>query len=184
MVQIVIDLDNLEDTIERIYEQYYLDVYKFLVSFTGNQSDAEDLTQDVFIRVLKSLPKFNEHYKLKTWVLSIAKHTAIDHFRKKKFYSLFEDNFFKQLLSKEKQPDEIAENLEKRTEINTALTTLKPQYRMVFILRGVNEYSIKETAEIMDWSEAKVKVTYHRALKKLKEELMGKSKGVLENANC
>ena len=49
----------------------------------GNQNDAEDLTQEVFIRVLKSLPKFNSDYPLNTWILSIAKHVAIDHYRKR-----------------------------------------------------------------------------------------------------
>jgi len=80
----LIDSNNLESRIVEIYNLYYLDVYRFLVCFSGNQNDAEDLTQEVFIRVLKSLTNFNGKYNLKTWIFSIAKHVAVDHYRKKK----------------------------------------------------------------------------------------------------
>ena len=49
----LLDLEKLDEAIERIYELYYLDVYKFLICFTGNQNDAEDLTQEVFMRSVK-----------------------------------------------------------------------------------------------------------------------------------
>ena len=64
----MIDSNNLESRIVEIYNLYYLDVYRFLVCFTGNQNDAEDLTQEVFIRVLKGLSNFNGNYHLKTWI--------------------------------------------------------------------------------------------------------------------
>lgn len=81
------NFENLEDRIIEIYRQHYLDVYRFLICFTGNQNDAEDLTQDVFIRVLNNLSNFNTG-NLKTWIFSIAKHVAIDHYRKKRFISI------------------------------------------------------------------------------------------------
>ncbi|WP_281349683.1 RNA polymerase sigma factor [Ornithinibacillus caprae] len=79
----MLDIDNLEECIRSIYNDYYLDVYRFLISFTGDRNDAEDLTQEVFIRVLNSLENYNTDTKLKTWIFSIAKHVAIDHYRKK-----------------------------------------------------------------------------------------------------
>ena len=83
----MIDLKNLESSIVVIYKEHYLDVYRFLVCFSGNQNDAEDMTQEVFIRLLKNLPNFNREHNLKTWIFSIAKHVAVDHYRKKKFAS-------------------------------------------------------------------------------------------------
>lgn len=59
------DLANLEDRISDIYYNYYSDVYRFLICFSGNKSDAEDMTQEVFIRILKSLPTLNKKTKLK-----------------------------------------------------------------------------------------------------------------------
>lgn len=79
------DLERLEESISKIYRHYYLDVYRFLICFSGNQNDAEDLTQEVFIRVLNNLANFNGG-NLKTWIFSIAKHTAIDHYRKKDLF--------------------------------------------------------------------------------------------------
>ncbi|GKU80794.1 RNA polymerase sigma factor [Niallia sp. NCCP-28] len=167
----MIDLKNLESSIVAIYKNHYLDVYRFLVCFTGNQNDAEDLTQEVFIRVLKSLPSFNGENNLKTWIFSIAKHTAVDHYRKKRFYSIFKDGFFKQLESKEKKPDEEMEMNAMKKMVHESVAKLKPNYRAVVILRGINEFSIKETSAILQCSESKVKVDYHRALKDLKRKL-------------
>lgn len=81
----LIDLNDLESSIVEVYNDYYLDVFRFLVCFTGNQNDAEDLTQEVFIRLLKNLNHFKSEYNLKTWIFSIAKHVAVDHYRKRSF---------------------------------------------------------------------------------------------------
>lgn len=165
------DLKNLESSIVVIYNDHYLDVYRFLVCFTGNQNDAEDLTQEVFIRVLKALPNFNSGTNLKTWIFSIAKHAAIDHYRKKRFASIFKDGFFKQLESNDKKPDEAFEMTEMKRIVHDAISKLKPNYRAVVILRGINEFPIRETSEILQCSQSKVKVDYHRALKDLKRKL-------------
>lgn len=63
----MLDFENLEDKIIETYNQYYLDVYRFLICFTGNQNDAEDLTQEVFIRVLNNFSDAR-HGNLKTWI--------------------------------------------------------------------------------------------------------------------
>lgn len=60
-----------------------------------------------------------------------------------------------------------------------ALLTLKPDYRNVVILRGLKEFSIKETAEVLNWKESKVKTDYHRAIKLLKESLSKSNEGVV-----
>lgn len=174
---------NYEESIEEIYDTYYKDVYHFLIHFIGNRYDAEDLTQEVFIRVLKSLQRYNSQSSMKTWILSISKHVAIDYLRRKKFYSLFKDGFFNGLHSPEKGPMEMLEAKNKSEFIQVAISSLKPSYRAILILRGINEFSIKETAEILNCSEAKVKVNYHRALKKLQEKLKFQGEEALENAN-
>ncbi|PAE25600.1 RNA polymerase sigma factor [Bacillus sp. 7894-2] len=178
----MIDLKNLESSIVIIYNEHYLDVYRFLVCFSGNQNDAEDMTQEVFIRVLKNLPNFNSGNNLKTWIFSIAKHVAVDHYRKKKFASVFKDGFFKQLESDDNKPDEEFEINEIKQIVHEAISKLKPKHRAVVILRGINEFSIKETSEILQCSESKVKVDFHRALKDLKRKLNIDAEEVLTNA--
>lgn len=167
----MVDRGHLEGKIEQIYEQHYKDVYRFLICFTGSQNDAEDLTQEVFIQVLKSLNKYNNQYRLKTWILTIARNVAVDHFRRQKFYSIFKDSFFARIVAKDHNPDELLETKEQKEVVHKAIANLKPNYRAVLILRGINEFSIKETAEILNCSEGKIKVDYFRALKKLKETL-------------
>lgn len=175
------DRKDLESNIGEIYRNHYLDVFRFLICFSGSQNDAEDLTQEVFIRVLKNLPNFKDGRNLKTWIFSIAKHVAVDHYRKKKFIAIFKDGFFTQLESKDKQPDEELEVTEMERLVHEAIARLKPKYRAVVILRGINECSIKETSEILQCSESKVKVDYHRALKDLKRKLNIEVEGVLTN---
>lgn len=177
------DNENLEGEIDFIYNSHYLEVYRFLICFSGNQNDAEDLTQEVFIRVLNNLSNSNNIVNLKTWIFSIAKHVAIDHFRKKRFSSLFTDGFFKHIVSTEKQPNELLEQNEMKRLVHDAISKLKPSYRAVVILRGINEFSIKETSEILQCSESKVKVDYHRALKELKQKLKLDVEEVIGNAN-
>ncbi len=179
----MLDADNLEDRIIEIYRDHYLDVYRFIICFSGNQNDSEDMTQEVFIRVLKNLSKFNHTVSLKTWIFSIAKHVAIDHYRKTKFISTIKDGFFKQLRSNEKNPNEVAEQNEMKNYVQDAISKVKPNYRAVLLLRSINEFSIKETAEILECSESKVKVDYHRALKELDRKLTLNSREVIGNEN-
>ncbi len=178
----MINVKDIESSIVVIYNKHNLDVYRFLICFSGNQNDAEDLTQEVFIRVLKDLPNFNCTNNLKTWIFSIAKHVAIDHYRKRKFATIFREGFFKQLESNNKKPDEEYEINEMKELVHDAISKLKPSYRAVVILRGINEFSIRETSEILKCSESKVKVDYHRALKTLKNKLHFATEEVLTNA--
>ncbi|MGE7837431.1 RNA polymerase sigma factor [Viridibacillus arvi] len=174
--------ENLEDSIIDIYNHHYLDVYRFLICFSGNQNDAEDMTQEVFLRVLNNLPSLNRINNLKTWIFSIAKHVAIDHYRKKKFATLFTEGFFLQFKSNDTEPNELVAQSELKKSVHLAISKLKPNFRTVVILRGINELSIKETAEILQCSESKVKVDYHRALKELKNKLNSDIEEVFINA--
>ncbi|WP_240633074.1 RNA polymerase sigma factor [Paenibacillus montanisoli] len=131
----------------------------------------------MFIQVMKSIASFNRAFQLRTWILSIAKHVAIDHYRRKKFYFLFKENFLIHMVSKSGLPQESLENKETRRMIQESLAKLKTKYRLVFILRAINELSIKETAVILNCSESKVKVDYHRALGMLQKKLAKRLKG-------
>ncbi|MFI8684856.1 RNA polymerase sigma factor [Rossellomorea sp. NPDC077527] len=178
----MVDAEELEVTISKLYQEHYLDVYKFLICFSGNRNDAEDLTQEVFIRVLHHFSRYNHQSSIKTWILSIAKHVAIDHYRKKKFVSIFKEGFFKRLVAPGRQPIEELEEKELQAKVHDAIARLKPEYRSIVILRGINELSVKETSDILQCSQSKVKVSYHRALKELKKKLNVEAEEVLRHA--
>ncbi|AKF92786.1 RNA polymerase sigma factor [Brevibacillus laterosporus] len=155
--------------IREIYRLYAKEVYQYLYYFTGNRNDAEDLTQEVFLRVIKSLSRFEQRSSMKTWILHIARYVAIDEYRKNRLQTVFGGTLLKLLPSSVGLPEKELQDKEQRTHFEQAMLSLKPKYRNVIILRGIREYSVKETADILGCSEAKVKVDFHRAMKMLRE---------------
>ncbi|MEJ8547892.1 RNA polymerase sigma factor [Brevibacillus borstelensis] len=171
--------DDLEQRIRTIYQTYYEDVYTFLYYFTGRREDAEDMAQEVFTRLLKALPRYDGRVSMKTWLFSIARYAAIDQYRKQKWFNLFSTNQFDDMRSRDGLPEEELETKEEMRMVKEALQKLKPHYRMIVIVRGIKDYSIKETAELLNISEAKVRLDYHRALKMLQKYLGEEEGGVI-----
>jgi RNA polymerase sigma-70 factor, ECF subfamily len=172
-------LSDRNEIIHELYEQHFDDVYHYLLYFTNSKSEAEDLTQDTFIKVLKSYDSFRQQSSLKTWILSIARRTAIDHYRKKKMISILPSLLTDMRKSEDYIPEEVMVHNHDWGVLQKALIQLKPDYRNVIILRGLKEYTIKETAEVLGWKESKVKVDYHRAIKLLKKYVNNSNEGVV-----
>lgn len=169
-------MDGKQLDINGIYNLYYRDVYHFALYFTNNKQEAEDITQETFIKIMKSIGGLKNPDKVKTWILSITKNTAMDLHRKRKFINLFPEWTFE----KDKDlntPEDLLIQKGDWTELQNALLKLKHQYRTVVILRGLKELSIRETAEILGCSETKVRVDYHRALQHLKKQMLSNEEG-------
>ncbi|MDP4084989.1 MAG: sigma-70 family RNA polymerase sigma factor [Bacillota bacterium] len=174
-------MDITEQTLEGLFHDYSTLIYRFLVLMVNSREEAEDLTQEVFIRAYKGLPNFKGESSYKTWLYTIARNIAYDHCRKKKTL-----HFFKGLAHLEKNepvPEEILAKKEQTQYLYKALVELKLSYREIIILRKIKGYQINETAEILGWSEAKVKTTLHRALNALKNELLKKGLNSDDQAN-
>ncbi|MCC8434938.1 RNA polymerase sigma factor [Brevibacillus sp. M2.1A] len=172
--------EEMKHQVMTIYERHYHDVYQFLLYFAGSQNDAEDLTQEVFLRVIRSLERFEERSDVKTWLFAIAKHTAMNYYRKRKWQKLLSGDWLSVVMpASEGNPAQEAESREDEQELIDAIKGLPPHHRMVVILRGIKEYSVKETAEILGCSESNVKTTMHRALKLLHGKLSHTKKGEL-----
>lgn len=155
------------------FHEYSNDILHFLIYYTG-RTDSEDMVQETFIKALRGLNTFNELSNPKTWLFSIARNVAIDEMRKQKKEKDKQkrlSNSYEQ--SNIKSPEEIYRLNETNKEIYLVIQTLKQNYRDVLILKGIKELSVKETADILHWSENKVNVTYHRALKVLERKLGG-----------
>jgi RNA polymerase sigma-70 factor (ECF subfamily) len=160
--------DHGLDLIEEWYRQYGLDVFNYLVYRTGTR-DVDDLVQETFIKALHGINRFNGDSSPKTWLLAIARNVAADFHRKKRrwtFYGPLTD-----LQSTEQPIERLIDVMDARYAIYQGLRHLKPTYQEVVILRGIVELSILETAETLGWTESRVKVTWHRALKELRKFL-------------
>ena len=72
-----------ESIFHRLYDEYHQDVFQFLIYLVKNRTVAEDLSHEVYVRVLKAYERFEGKSSEKTWLFSIAKNVAIDYFRKK-----------------------------------------------------------------------------------------------------
>lgn len=166
---------------QELYEKYHQDVYQFLYYMVNNKEQAEDLVQEVYIKVLRSYDRFEGKSSEKTWLFSIAKHVAIDSFRKhkgwkNKLLETFDWNK-QQVRDHTPLPEEIALQNEQVQQMYRCLDKCKVDHRLVLVLRYIQALSIQETAQILGWTESKVKTTQHRALKVLKaymEELQEK----------
>lgn len=157
-----------EAKIEEWFLEYSNHIYNYLIYFTGER-DVEDLVQEVYIKAFQSLDRFEGRSNPKTWLISIARHLAIDAKRKKKITKWIPFEWLHSHASKETTPEEHLQFKEKKKVIYKALQNLKSSYRDVIILRRIEEFSVTETAEILAWDEAKVRLTLHRAMKELQK---------------
>ncbi|HYK73283.1 MAG TPA: RNA polymerase sigma factor [Pseudoneobacillus sp.] len=151
------------------FNLYSNDIYQFLIYFIGS-SDVEDLVQEVFIRAIKNVDNFEEKSSPKTWLISIARHVGIDEIRRKQRLRvknlIFMDS---QAISQFQTPEDFLNLNETKKDLYKAIRKLKTNYREVIILRGIKELTIEETAEILNWKEEKVRLTFHRAIKALQK---------------
>ncbi|AXF57336.1 RNA polymerase sigma factor SigX [Salicibibacter kimchii] len=162
-----------DHTFDRLYEQYHQSIYQFIYYMVRDRNVAEELVQDVYIKVLGSYKNFDGKSNEKTWLFSIAKHLAIDYIRKE---NRQKRKWFGTIVSNEKidahdpapLPEEIAVEKDEVRAVYEALGTCSLAYRQVLILRFIQSLSVKETAESLGWSESKVKTTQHRAIQQLR----------------
>lgn len=158
------------------FREYYNDIFNFLIYYTGTK-DVEDLIQETFVKAVRNIHKFKGDSNPKTWLISIARNAAIDESRKRRKEET-KRNRLMRLSGMEMTPDstEIIVGLnETKFELYTAIRMLKQSYYDVQMLRGINELSVQETAQALKWSENKVNLTYHRALKALEKKIGGKN---------
>ncbi|QDI93168.1 sigma-70 family RNA polymerase sigma factor [Salicibibacter halophilus] len=166
----------MDRTFDRLYEQYHQSIYQFIFYMVRDQNAAEELVQDVYIKVLGSYENFDGKSNEKTWLFSIAKHLAIDYIRKenrqkRKWLGTIVSNDKIDVHDPAPLPEEIALAKDEVRAVYEALGTCSIAHRQVLILRFIQSLSVKETAESLGWSESKVKTTQHRAIKQMRKIL-------------
>lgn len=154
---------------EKLYKNYYPQVYCYLLKLCGDEALAEEITQETFFKVLKRVDSFKGQCKFSVWVCQIAKNTLYTHLKKKKRLADFS------LEALEIETGESLENLvvdkDMALRIHEILHVLEDPYREVFWMRTFGELSFLEIAKIHKKTESWARVTYHRAKMKIKEEL-------------
>ncbi len=166
-----------EKSLEILIKKYLKRVYNLVYSYMQNQADAEDATQEVFVKVWKNISKFDHKKSFKTWAFAIAKNTAIDYLKKKKAipFSMFDTadgNYITDTIA-DKSPlaSEMAEYRENEDIISESIMSLPEKYRKIVGLR-LKDLTFKSIAEILGESINTVKSKYLRAIKLLKKNFL------------
>jgi len=157
---------------------YLASVYNTSFLFVKNIQDAEDLTQDVFLRVWKQLKKFDQTKPFHPWLLTITKHVALDFLKKKKAIPLsdvgdtdIQEYFLNQLLDTHPNPAQIAEQQEIENTLHTHLKKLSLKNRTVVLLHHLKEWTFQEIASHLNEPLHTVKSRHRRAMIALKKNI-------------
>ncbi|WP_378183061.1 RNA polymerase sigma factor [Aquimarina sp. SS2-1] len=162
------------DAMEKIYNAFMPRMLAVGFRYCKNQSDAEDIVQDAFIKVFKNIKKYKHNGTLGSWIERIVINCAIDQWHKTKKTVLMNDS---ELIegNKTTELDEIEkEHLSKQLsseKLRTLISDLPEQYRYVLNLYAVEGYSHKEIGKILKIKESTSRSNYTRARKKLLENM-------------
>ncbi|MFA6428717.1 MAG: RNA polymerase sigma factor [Candidatus Buchananbacteria bacterium] len=153
-------------------------VFNFVYRYLGNRLDAEDVTQEVFLRVWRNLKRFSLDKKFKTWVLTIAKNAALDFLKKKKLpLATFLDDTGQEISAAEllvdpkPLPDQIMDQAERQQQLEALMKFLKPIQRAVLVLHYQEGLTFQEIAELYAQPLNTVKSYHYRALVVIREKL-------------
>jgi RNA polymerase sigma factor (sigma-70 family) len=165
----------------QLIDTYQQKVFSTCISFIPNKEDAEDVSQEVFITVFKSIHQFKENSKLSTWIYKITTNKCLEFIRKKQAKKRFA--FMQTILGNEipidktnyftefNHPGILLENQEKATILFKAIHTLPEIQRVVFTLAKVDGKSYQEIVEITGKSLSSIESVIYRAKKGLQEKL-------------
>lgn len=152
---------------DKIYSDYFSEVYKFVLSLCQNPILAEEITQEAFFKALKNIDSFKGDCKLNTWLCKIAKNTFYSHVKK---HNRQVDGLPGIIISNENIEERFADK-ETAYAIHKVLHKLNEPYKEVFWLRTFGELSFAQIGALFDKTENWARVTYYRAKILIKEEL-------------
>jgi len=167
---------NVKYDINQLVAEYSGRIYGLALRLTANQADAEDVLQETFLTVIKKLDSFEGRSEIYTWMHRIATNLALGKLRKLKRaddVDISPEDFDNLAtgLPKGKGWFDDEDNEFVRELLDDAIGKLPEHHRVVFIMRDVEEMSTRDTANILDISEANVKVRLMRARIQLRNEL-------------
>lgn len=152
---------------------YFLDTYgqpvfALIVRMVNSETDAEELTQDAFMKAFEHLSDFNAKSKFSTWIYRIAYNTALSFLRKKNIEQTVLDENAWNRISDTQIDDALNDDSEEQIEkLHRALAKLTAEERALVTLFYEEEHSIQELAQILNLSEGNIKVKLYRLRKKL-----------------
>ncbi len=172
-----------ERAYRELLERYQRPVFSLIYRMVRDREQAEDLSQETFVKVFNHLDKYDPKYKFSSWIFKIASNLSIDALRKKELdtvsldgsrHAVTEEQIESTRItveSRTENPEEYLEAKELGEEIEQAIGTLRAEYRTAILLRHVEGRPYEEIAEVMGVPLGTVKTYIHRARNELRGSL-------------
>jgi RNA polymerase sigma-70 factor, ECF subfamily len=160
---------------ETVVRQNWRKVFNVAYKFVGKHDEAEDLTQDIFLKIFKALASFDRRANFQTWIISISRNLCIDHYRsvrkERQTIAREVDAGDLQPVSSDRGPYAAAEHQDLRVLLRQALQMLPVTLRTAVVLRDLQELSYQEIAERLGLPEGTVKSRINRGRLELARQL-------------
>lgn len=164
-------LDGDQQAFAQLMQRYTGAVFGLSYRMLGNAQDAEDAVQEIFLRAYSRLNTFDRTRRFSTWLLSIASNYCIDRLRRRRYNWLTLDDVAFSLPSGLAGPERTALEREQQAIVQDALQRLPENYRLVTVLRYINDLSYDEIGQVTGLPESTIKTRLHRARHMLAEAL-------------
>lgn len=170
-------LQGDEQALEILVKRYLKPIYSFIYKNIGDTVAAEDITQEVFVKVWKNIRRFDLQKEFKPWIFQIAKNASIDHLRKRKTiaFSKFENkngqNVLTETLADTKT--DLIESISNKNEFKSIIEKIPEKDKQILELRHTQGMSFKEISDSLNKSINTIKSRYRRILASIKKRTNG-----------
>ncbi len=159
-----------QDAFAQLYEEYFDKIYRYIAFKIGNKTEAEDMTQQVFLNAIKSISSFRwRGIPFSAWLFRIAHNQVVDYLRKKAKHAT--TSLDEVLVSNGNNPQLVAEQNLDIERLLLATKQLTQAQREVISLRFASELSIAQVAKVMGKSQGAIKALQHSAIVALRKTL-------------
>lgn len=156
-----------EEAFTRLYDHYFERIYRFIYFRVSHKELAEDLTEDVFVKVFQSLKTLEQAERFESWLYQIARNKVIDHYRSKKVLVPLDE--VEHTLEYETNIVDVVDLQTKQKLFIKLLRELTPEQQTVIKLKFLEDLDNETIAAMLNKQEGAIRVIQHRAITKLKE---------------
>ena len=173
LLQLISEAQNKDQKAQtKLINIFWVDVFSFVIRIVQDENAADEITVNVFSKVLSKLDLYDSDFQFKTWVLTIAQNTIIDYWRKKNRENEETKNDFDDVKNQfAKSPEELLISEEDQKKLQKIVESMDANYQDIIRLRFFEEKSIKEISEELNLSVSNTKVRIMRAKKVLAQLL-------------
>ncbi|MCQ2520735.1 MAG: sigma-70 family RNA polymerase sigma factor [Lachnospiraceae bacterium] len=155
---------------ESMYDEFYRDVYRYVLSMVKKTDEAEEITQETFTKAIASIKSFDGKKDIRAWLFTIAKNTYISKYRKEKKVILCGKDEFSVNQDSVSFTDDL-EDKETAFIIHKFLHTMDEPYKEVFYLRVFGELDFQKIGSLFGKSDSWARVTFYRAKNQIKKRM-------------